>query len=194
MSGGDGHAWNWHWDRVMLITLSSWKCKYPAVFTDSPPVPPSERRQTRVSCEQNAFPVCCRNKQRNFTTSQASCSRNTRRRWQSLVWKFWQVKLCRFDLNLSIKPMKKFFFVYICKLSLSLAVLYLVDSFINKLKTKFNNLFYRMILNTKRIHNSFWRSFPQELNKCPEQMPSKVSFVGEKKRRLRPFGHCAPKL
>ena len=23
-----------------------------------------------------------------------------------------------------------------------------------------------MILNTKRIHNSFWRNFPQELNKC----------------------------
>ena len=65
-----------------------------------------------------------------------------------------QVKLCLFDLNLSIKPVKKFF-VYKCKLSLSLALLYLVDLFINKLKTKFNNLFYRMILNTKRIHNSF---------------------------------------
>ena len=26
--------------------------EYPALFTDSPPVPPSERRQTRVSCEQ----------------------------------------------------------------------------------------------------------------------------------------------
>ena len=31
--------------------------EYPPLFTDSPPVPPSERRQTRVSCEQNAFPV-----------------------------------------------------------------------------------------------------------------------------------------
>ena len=30
---------------------------------------------------------------------------------------------------------------------------YLVDLFINKLKTKFNNLFHRMILNNKRIHN-----------------------------------------
>ena len=59
-----------------------------------------------------------------------------------------------FDLNLSIKPAKKFF-VYKCKLSLSLALLYLVDLFINKLKTKFNNLFYRIILNTNRIHNSF---------------------------------------
>ena len=50
------------------------------------------------------------------------------------------VKLCLFYLNLSIKPVKKFF-VYKCKLSLSLALLYLLDLFINKLKTKFNNLF-----------------------------------------------------
>ena len=63
--------------------------------------------------------------------------------------------------------MKKFF-VYKCKLSLSLALLYLVDLFINKLKTKFNNLFYRMILNAKRIHSSFnfKEISPQELNKC----------------------------
>ena len=44
--------------------------EYPALFLDSPPVPPSERRQTRVKCEQNAFPFCCR-KQRSFTTKQA---------------------------------------------------------------------------------------------------------------------------
>ena len=31
--------------------------EFPALFTDSPPVPPSERRRTRVSCDQNAFPV-----------------------------------------------------------------------------------------------------------------------------------------
>ena len=37
------------------------------------------------------------------------------------------------------------------KVRLSLALLYLVDLFMNKLKTKFNNLFYRMGLNTKRI-------------------------------------------
>ena len=36
--------------------------EYPALFIDLPPVP---------------LPVCCRNKQRNFTTNQASCSRNT---------------------------------------------------------------------------------------------------------------------
>ena len=65
-----------------------------------------------------------------------------------------EVLALSFDLNLSIKPVKKFF-VYKCKLSLSLALLYLVDLFINKLRTKFNNPFYRMILNTKRTHNSF---------------------------------------
>ena len=29
--------------------------EYPTLFTDSPSVPPSERRQTRISFEQNAF-------------------------------------------------------------------------------------------------------------------------------------------
>ena len=61
---------------------------------------------------------------------------------------------CLFDLNLSIKPVKKFF-VYKCKLSLSLALLFLVDLFINKFKTKLNNLFYEIILNTKIMPNSF---------------------------------------
>ena len=46
------------------------------------------------------------------------------------------MKLCLFDSNLSKKPVKEFF-VYKCKLSSSLALLYLVDLFINKLKTKF---------------------------------------------------------
>ena len=45
--------------------------EYPALFTDSRSVPPGERRQTRVSCEKNDFPVCFRNKQRHFTTNQA---------------------------------------------------------------------------------------------------------------------------
>ena len=75
-----------------------------------------------------------------------------------------------------MKPVKKFF-VYKCKLSLSLALLYLVDLFINKLKTKFNNLFYRIILNTNRIHNSFWRNFPARA----KQSPSKVLFVAKTK-------------
>ena len=37
-----------------------------------------------------------------------------------------------------------------------------------------------MILNTKIIHYSFWRNFPARA----KQMPSKVLFVGKKKRRL----------
>ena len=88
-------------------------------------------------------------------------------------------------LNLSIKPVKKFF-VYKCKLSLlSLALLYLVDLFKNKLKTKFNNPFYRMIFNRKRINNSFLKNVPARA----KQMPSKVLFVGKKKLRPQPFGH-----
>ena len=47
----------------------------------------------------------------------------------------------QFDLNLSIKPVKKFF-VYKCKLSLRLTLLYLVHLLINKLKTKFNNIYF----------------------------------------------------
>ena len=41
--------------------------EYPALFTDSPPIPPSVRRQARVSCEQNAFPVCCRKKNKEIS-------------------------------------------------------------------------------------------------------------------------------
>ena len=44
-----------------------------------------------------------------------------------------------------------------------------------------------MILNTKRIHNSFWRNFPVRA----KQTPSEVLFVGKKKRRPRSFGHRA---
>ena len=56
--------------------------------------------------------------------------------------------------------------------------IYLVDLFINKLKTKFNNLFHRMILNTKR------RNVPARA----KETPSKVLFVAKKKRRPPPFG------
>ena len=48
-----------------------------------------------------------------------------------------------------------------------------------------------MILNTKKFTTPFSGNFPARA----KQMPSKVLFVGKKKRRrLRPFGHCAPKL
>ena len=106
--------------------------QYPTLFTDSPPVPPSEQHQTRVSYKQNCFPVCCRIKQRNFTNNQASCSRNTR----SSVWKFYQVKLCLFDL----KPVKKFF-VYKWQLSLLVkgVVIHSVKRLLNLVLSLFMN-------------------------------------------------------
>ena len=61
-------------DSVFLRALIGYSIsEYSALFFDTPPVPPSERRQTRVKCEQNAscLPACCR-KQRNFTTKQAA--------------------------------------------------------------------------------------------------------------------------
>ena len=33
-----------------------------------------------------------------------------------------------------------------------------------------------MVLNTKRIHNSFWQNFPERA----QQLPSRDLFVGEK--------------
>ena len=128
------------------------------------------------------------NKQRNFTTNQASCSRKTRRRWRSSGWKFYQVKPCLFDLNLSIKPAKKFF-LYKCKLSLSLALLYWVDLFINKLKTKFNNIFYRMILKTKRIQYSFWGNFPARA--AVRSLHAKIVIVAGNSKWVKNHHFCA---
>ena len=78
--------------------------------------------------------------------------------------------------------MKKFF-VYKCKLSLILELLYLVDLVINKLKTKFNNLILQNDFKYKR-------NFPARAR----QMSTKLLFVGKKKRRPRAFGHYAQKL
>ena len=76
----------------MFFARSDWLLdsisEYPVLFTDSPSVPPSEQRQTLVSYEQNGFPVCCRNKLRNFTNNQISCSRNKRRRWRNSFGSF----------------------------------------------------------------------------------------------------------
>ena len=72
---------------------------------------------------------------------------------------------------------------------LSLALLYLVDLFISKLKTKLNNLFYRMILNTKEFTTPFEETSPQELKNA-----FKCFICRQAKRRRRPFGHRAPKL
>ena len=42
-----------------------------------------------------------------------------------------------------------------------------------------------MMLNTKAIHNPFWRNFPARA----KQMPSKVSYVSKKKRRHFEFAY-----
>ena len=82
--------------------------EYPALFTDSLPVPPSERRQTRKSSEQNAFPVAAvTNKESSQLIKQAVPEiheEGDKVRFGS----FKQVKLCLFDLNLSIKAVKNF--------------------------------------------------------------------------------------
>ena len=97
-------------------------------------------------------------------------------------------KALSFFLNLSMKPVIKFF-AYKCKLSLSLASLYLIDLFINKLKTKFKS-FLQNYFKYKKNSQLLLKKFPARA----KQMPSKVLFVSKKKRRPRPFGHCAPKL
>ena len=56
---------------------------------------------------------------------------------------------------------KKIFFAYKCKLSLSLALLYLVDLFINKLKTKFNNLFLQNDFKYKKNLQLLLKKFPR---------------------------------
>ena len=83
-----------------LIGFSNSAC--PVLFT-------SDRRQTRISYEKNGFPGCCLNKRRNVTNSRRSCYRKTRRGRRNSVWKFLQVKLFLFNLNLSMKPVKTFF-------------------------------------------------------------------------------------
>ena len=61
----------------------------------------------------------------------------------------------------------------------------------NKLKTKFNNLFLRNNFQYKKNLQLLLKKFPPG---AKHEMPSKVLFVGKKKRRPLPFGHCAPKL
>ena len=64
------------------------------------------------------------------------------------------------------------------------------DLFINKLKTKFNNLFLQNDFKYKKNSQLLLKKFPARA----KQMPSKVLFVGKKKRRPRPFGNYAPEL
>ena len=85
-----------------------------------------------------------------------------------------------------MKPVKKFF-VYTLKLSL--ALLYLADMFINKLKTKFNSCLQNGF-KYKENSQLLFKKFPTIL--IANQLPSRVSFVGKKTRR--PFGHLRAKI
>ena len=62
-------------------------------------------------------------------------------------------KALSFLLEFIYETCEKFF-------CLSLALLYLVDLFISQLKTKFNNLFYRMILILKKKSQLLMMKFP----------------------------------
>ena len=44
-------------DSVFCAVIGYSKSGYPVLFTDSPLAPPNGRRQTRVSYEQNGFPI-----------------------------------------------------------------------------------------------------------------------------------------
>ena len=120
----------------------------------------SERCQTCVRFKQSNFPVCCHNRQRNFTNNQTGCSRNTGR-WQNSVWKLSFVCLtwiCWWN------QWKNVLFTNANK-----SLLYLADMFTNKLKTKLNS-FYWLVSNTKKTHNLFWRNFPAKAV-CSLPMP-----------------------
>ena len=110
----------------------------------------SEGCQTCVRFKQSSFPVCCHNRQRNFTNNQTGCSWNTGR-WQNSVWKLSFVCLTWIYWW---NQWKNVLFT-----NANMSLLYLADMFRNKLKTKLNS-FYWVVSNTKRTHNFFWRNFP----------------------------------
>ena len=139
-----------HSDWLLNLRMSI----HAVLFPDSPPVPPSERRQTRAH-EQNGLPrfAAVANKVISQIIKQFK-----------LMPKY--TKVTKFGLQVTCvvgprknghargrrKPVKKFF-VY--KYKLSLALLYLADMFINKLngrESRLNSFFFnRIVLNTKRI-------------------------------------------
>ena len=110
----------------------------------------SKQCQTCVRFKQSSFPVCCHNRQRNFTNNQTGCSQNTGR-WQNSVWKL--IFVCLTWIYWW-NQWKNVLFTNSNK-----SILYLADMFTNKLKSKLNS-FYWVVSNTKRTHNLFWRNFP----------------------------------
>ena len=125
-----------HSDWLLNLRISI----HAVLFTDSPPVPPSERRQTLASHEQNGLPrfAAVANKVISEIIKQSK-----------LMPKY--TKVTKFGLEVTCvvgprkngrargrkKPVKKFF-VY--KYKLSRALLYLADMFINKLNGRQSRL------------------------------------------------------
>ena len=143
------------------------------------------RRQTRVSYEHNSFPVLyCRNKQRNLqilTNNQAAV---TEIHEEGDEIRFGSLTRWSFDLNSSMKPLKKFFVMQI-QSCVSLFTSCHVHK--KRLKTTFNR-FLQNGFKHKKNHDCFWRNFPARKS-LTNAMPSKILFVCQKTRR--PFGHCA---
>ena len=127
-----------------------------------------ESRRLRV----NWLSGCCRNKRQNFTNKRESCYWQHEQGDEIRFGSFYKWTFVCLTFIYRWKRWKKFF-VFKCKLSL--ALLYLAGMFINKLKTKLNGFFYRMVSNTERIHNPFWRNVPAGT----KQMPLKVLFFGK---------------
>ena len=117
---------NWQWISFSHALIGCSNSGYAVKFT-------SMRPQTRVSYEQNGFPVYCRNKRRNLTKKLKKLFPEKHEKGDEL-W-FVRVKICLFNWNLSMKSVKKFF---VSKRKLSLTLLYLADILINKPKTKLN--------------------------------------------------------
>ena len=79
-------------------------------------------------------------------------------------------KATKFGLEVLTRKALSFLFEFIdktgekgfCKLSLSLAILYLVDFFIKKLKTKFNNLFLQNDFKYKKNSQLLLKKLPRK--------------------------------
>ena len=95
-----------------------------------------------------------------------------------------KVNLCLFDLNLSMKPVKKVF-VYKYKLSLGLALRHLAYMFINKLSIKFNSFLTEWFLIQREFTTPFEEISAKELHKCLQTF-----YLSARKRNGRSVIAC----
>ena len=102
-------------------------------------------RKLRAKCLPGLLPK----QTKKFHNSSSKLFPKCTKKVTKFGWEVLTSKDLSFWLEFIDKTGKKFF-VYKCKLSLSLALLYFVDLLVNKLKTKFNNLFYQA--NSEKVH------------------------------------------